>query len=172
MSFRNPCSHLQHPSTIFHFSDAFWAKEHNLAQMRTFAAWSQSRALHGLKTRGLHLVGIFLATILVPLCANDITNYFNKWHIYIYIWNQHIVWISSIFVFFSDAAIQQTCCISVLAQQLYQFPIVSGSSIFRRSSGSPESLEKGGLAGHCAAGGVSYGFLLPSAVISGGQELD
>ena len=85
MSFRNPCSHLQHPSTIFHFSDAFWAKEHNLAQMRTFAAWSQSRALHGLKTRGLHLVGIFLATILVPLCANDITNYFNKWLIYIYI---------------------------------------------------------------------------------------
>ena len=84
MSFRNPCSHLQHPSTIFHFSDAFWAKEHNLAQMRTFAAWSQSRALHGLKTRGLHLVGIFLATILVPLCANDTTNYFNKWLIYIY----------------------------------------------------------------------------------------
>jgi len=34
------------------------------------------------------------------------------------------------------------------------FP-VSGSIFRPSSSGSPESLEKGGLAGHCAAGGVS-----------------
>ena len=86
--------------------------------------------------------------------------------VYIYIYEINILYESAAYLlfFFSDAAIQGTCCISVLAQQLYQFPRVSIS--FRldfspgRSSGSPESLEKGGLAGHCAAGGVSMRFLL------------
>ena len=154
MSFRNPCSHLQHPSTIFHFSDAFWAKEHNLAQMRTFAAWSQSRALHGLKTRGLHLVGIFLATILVPLCANDTTNYFNKWHIYIYMKSTYCMNQQHIWFFFQMQQYSGHVVSQFWLNNSISFP-VSGSIFRPSSSGSPESLEKGGLAGDCAAGGVS-----------------